>query len=378
MLFRVYPRGESEEGSSGLPDKSIVGIGLLLGALPAVLTFASAKHWFPYYSCMPAIGTSILLALPFRRANWRTAILAVAAFMILGVWYRGTNVGKITFPAEANFRTVSDCLQRIDRDMRTLHPTFPDSSRIYLSVQTPTEAGAHVHLLHGQVMRTWYLNKTLVTLPAEYQDTTRWPRHLFWITATCDVFEVTLPDLTARTVGPQPDQLAYQKALRSYAMGAWAVGDVERAVAVLLNMEERSELSWDFDRRLAAALLLASGREAEARVVLTNFPRPGRAQALDGVSAVLTPELPRPGLDAAAFVVFGLKPNDAEAVRYLMFHFSDRTLLKKTKRMAERLLELRPGDQEAIAMLDALDRVPKWESVLVEPEGWKPPLRDGY
>jgi hypothetical protein len=166
--------------------------------------------------------------------------------------------------------------------------------------------------------------------------------------------------------------------MRSYALGAWAAGDVDRAVNALLNMREVDRLSWDFDRRLAAATLLASGRPTEAAVLLKQLPALGREQALNGVCAALTPVMPRPGLYDAAFRVFGLDPGDAEANRYLMFYFSDKVLLDKAKRMAERLLALRPGDEEATAMLDAISKVPEWESVLVPVEGQTPSFRGGY
>ena len=371
-LYRYAPQGD-EKGMSGLlSDRGVLVIGALFGILPAILTVISAKHWFPYYSCIPAMGTSILLALPLRKMRWRPALIAAAVFLTLGVWYRGTNAGMITLPAEANFRAMSNRLQAIDAGIRKLHPQFPDSARIYLSVQDSVETGVHVHLMHAQAMRTWYKNNTLLTMPAEYQDNTQWPKYLFGITSRCHVFEIDLSDLHVRSLGALPSTLAYQKALRSYAMGAWAAGDTDRAIAVLRSMQEPDAISWDFDRRLTAALLLASGRVDESRVVLRGFPRPGRAQALDGVCAILTPVLPRPGLDAPALLVFGLRADDAEAFRYLMFYFSDRSLLEKTKRMAERLLELRPGDDEALAMLDALNKVPQWEAVLVGPEGWEP------
>jgi uncharacterized protein with von Willebrand factor type A (vWA) domain len=149
-------------------------------------------------------------------------------------------------------------------------------------------------------------------------------------------------------------------------------------VNALLNMQEIDRLSWDFDRRLAAATLLASGRPTEAAALLKQLSALGREQALDGVCAALTPGLPRPGLYDAAFQVFGLDPSDAEAYRYLMFYFSDKVLLEKAKRMAERLLALRPGDEDATAMLDAIGKVPKWESVLVPITGWTRPVSGVY
>jgi hypothetical protein len=91
---------------------------------------------------------------------------------------------------------------------------------------------------------------------------------------------------------------------------------------------------------------------------------------LGAVSAALTPELPRPGLDDAAFRAFGLSTGDVGAYSDLMFYFSDKVLLRKAKRMAERVLALEPADEDARAMLDALAKVPKWEAVMVPAEGW--------
>ena len=66
--------------------RTIVWTGVLAGLLPGVLTVISAKHWFPYYACMPAIGTSMLLALPLRRKRWFVGMAAVAVFLVLGIW----------------------------------------------------------------------------------------------------------------------------------------------------------------------------------------------------------------------------------------------------------------------------------------------------
>jgi len=378
LLPWIDRKGKQSPIEHSLPDRTIVWIGILAGVVPAVLTVASAKHWFPYYACLPAIGTSILLALPFRRASWRAAFVPAALFLVLGAWYRGTDAGKATLPAEANFRIASACLRNVEVAFRKLHPQLPDSARVYVTGQMPEETGMSVHLVGIQAMRTWYQNSTLVTMPAEYQDSTRWPRYMFWLNPACQVFEIRLPELRVRSPGPKPDYQEYQRAVRSYALGAWAAGDVDRAVNALLNMQEADRLSWDFDRRLAAATLLASGRPTDAAGLLKSLPALGRGQALDGVCAALTPGLPRAGLYDAAFRVFGLDPGDAEANRYLMFYFSDRVLLEKAKRMAERLLVLRPGDEEATAMLDAISKVPKWEAVLVPAEGQMPSFGGAY
>jgi tetratricopeptide (TPR) repeat protein len=377
MLFKLSPR-EPPDTAPEWPEGRVLWIGILIGILPATLTFTLAKHWFPYYASMPAIGTSILLALLVRRLPSNAHLVLVGSFLVLGIWYRGTTVGKISMPAEANFRASSKRLQTIERELRTLHPEFPESARIYLNVQMPLEAEVHMQLMQDHALRTWYDNHSLVALPVEYQDKSSWPTYLFVITSECNVFEITLPGLRVRSPGPKPDYLAYQKALRSYAMGAWASGDTDRAIAVLLNMQESDQLSWDFDRRMTCALLFASGRDTEANRLLASLPKVPREQAIDGVRAILSPELPRPGLDDGAFQAFGLDRSDAEAYRDLMLSFSDMVKLEKAKRMAERLLELKPEDPDALAMLEAIRNAPSWEPVVVLPKEWTPIFQRVY
>lgn len=364
--------------SSEASTRPILWTGLLTGLLPGVLTVVSAKHWFPYYACMPAIGTSMMLALLLRRQSWFVGMAGLSVFLALGIWYRGTDLGKVTLPAEANFRVASLCYKSVERDFHRLHPQFPESARVYLSIEAPSGAGLHTHLFHGQVLRTWYRNGSVATLPAEYQDNGPWKSYLFWVTSDCHVFEVALPDLRVRTTGPRPNYASYQKVLRAYAMGAWAAGDPDRGARILEGVQEIDRSSWEFDRRLAAAFFYASGRDADGDKLLSGLRPLARSDAIGAIAAALTPELPRPGLDDAAFRAFGVSTQDTTAYASLMFYFSDGVLLRKAKRMAERILALDPTDEDAKAMLDAIAKVPEWEAVLVPAEGWGNRLDRAY
>ena len=99
-----------------------------------------------------------------------------------------------------------------------------------------------------------------------------------------------------------------------------------------------------------------------------------RNAALQAIAAILGPDLPGVILDEAAFRVFGVSEQDPEAYRFLMLYFSDRVLLRQSRRMADRLLSLRPGDEQASAMIEAIKRVPNWEQVVVPIEGAVFPL----
>lgn len=371
-------RGGARPDPPRASDRTILRTAVLTGILPAILTVASAKHWFPYYACLPAIGTSMLLALPLRRSRWPVGMAVIGVFLVLGAWYRGTDAGKTTLPAEANFRAASLCYQRVDAGIHRLRPQFPESARVYFTIEASLDTGLHGHLLHGQVLRTWYRNESITSLPAEYQERGPWPEYLFWVNPACEVFEITVPDLRVRSGGPRPNYISYQKTLRSYALGAWASGDADRGVMLLQGMQEVDHRSWEFDRRLAAMLLFASGRVGEAERLLRGLPPLSREDALGAVSAALTPELPRPGMDDAAFRAFGLSTGDVGAYSDLMFYFSEKVLLRKAKRMAERVLALEPADEDARTMLDAIAKVPKWEAVMVPAEGWGERFEQAY
>jgi len=182
------------------------------------------------------------------------------------------------------------------------------------------------------------------------------------------VFEIRLPSLQVRSPGPRPNYLDYQMAVRSYAYGLFGAGEVDRAAATLVSMQEADSTTWAFDRRLAATMLYAAGRPEEAMKLCKGLPSMGRDAALHATAAVLGPEVPGVILDQAAFRAFGVSEEDPEAYRFLMLYFSDQVQLPQAKRMAERLISLRPGDEQASAMIEAIQRVPKWEQPVIPVE----------
>jgi hypothetical protein len=351
-------------------DRSVLWIGILIAGIPALLTMVSVKRAFPYYACIPALGTSMLLAYVLQKAQGKVATAVLVLFMVVGIWYRGADTRRATYPSEGDFRIATHYLDKVQAQFHRLLPQFPESARVYLTIETPAAAGVHLNLYEVQALRTWYRQESITTVPAEYQQGGPWPEYLFWITAGADVCEITLPSLGVRSPGPRPSYESYQRSIRSYALGAWAAGDTDRGVALLTHIQEVDSLSWEFDRRLAATVLFASARDREAEKLLQGLPTLPYEDRLGGVSAALTPELPRPGLDDAAFRAFGLGVQDTTAYSELMFYFSDKALLRKAKRMAGRVLALDPTDEDAKTMLDAIAKAPQWEPVMVPAEGW--------
>jgi hypothetical protein len=349
---RTGASSRNREGSS-----RILLVGAAIGVIPAILTAVIAKHWWPYYACFPAIGTSILLSVGALKTGERYALPLVGMFLLLGVWARGTETAGRSTAAEQSFRRVGSYLQRIAAQLHQLHPSFPDSSRLYMTVNMSEGMSIQYHLFSLQAPRVWYWNRTLLTDDPGRLHPGNGREYLFSVTPECQIYEIELPGLTINSLGARPDYREYQSAVRSFAYGlaAQGRGSTDRAVDILLRMKEPDSLAWAFDRRLAATFLFASDREHDARVLCGNLPELSRRNALDAVAAVLGPELPGLRLDNAAFRAYGIPQDDDESYRFLMGQFSAREQLPQTRRMADRLLVLIPGDGEASAMIEALD-----------------------
>jgi hypothetical protein len=281
-----------------------------------------------------------------------------------------------TMPTERNFRVISPSLERVEGQLKSLHPSLPDHTRLWVTVQmnvnTPLAQVVREHLIDAQAARAWYWNPTLATY--DLQDFRRrpGPSYFFWVNRSGDLFEILYPTLIPRSAGPPVDPLEYQVGLRNLAFGLYGAGDVNDAVAILLRLPAAERRIVDFDRRLAAMLLFASGRDAEAeRLRRATAPLP-REDAVGALAAALGPTIPGVDRDAAGFRAFDVPSDEPEVYRALMNIYSDQALIPQTERMAQRLLALKPGDEEAEAMIEAVKAVPKWEQVLVPVEVEKP------
>lgn len=354
-------RSGSPTGRAMLSRSRPLVFGALFGVLPAILTAASSKHWFPYYACLPAIGTSVILAVLLQRVGSQTAAWATVAFLILGVWFRGLEFGTRATPMEQNFRITSANLRKIEDGLKRLHPAFSDSVRLWVTVQTSYDLAIQSYLFSRQAARVWYANPTLVTENLGRLRADSRLEYFLGVTPTCGVFEIRLADLTARSTGTQLGVQDYQNAIRSYAYALLGTGQVDRATGVLLAMKEPESTTQALDRRLAATMLYAKGRSAEAAALCASLPPLDREAALQEIAAALRTDVAGVALDEAAFKAFGWPEDDPEAYRSLMRYFSSQVLLPQAQRMAERLLVLRPGDEQALAMLEAIRALPAWE-----------------
>jgi hypothetical protein len=173
-----------------------------------------------------------------------------------------------------------------------------------------------------------------------------------------DVFEIDLATLTPRgTGGPIPRE-EFLRTLRYYARGLAAGGETNRALQVLLSVEEPDKSSWALDRRLAAMFLFYAGHDAQAAQLLHYVPRVRRDNALKIVARLLTDPPPGPSWDDAALRAFDIDPNDPDACRYLMRYFEGLDRRADATRFAVRLLAKIPTDSDAQTTIVRLKEIP--------------------
>jgi hypothetical protein len=166
-----------------------------------------------------------------------------------------------------------------------------------------------------------------------------------------NVFEIDPRTLAPRGLGPLPDAFGYQKTLRTFALGRAAAGDTDGAVRILTSMLGRPREVEIFDRRAAGAILIASGRIADAERLLQNVPSFDGVTTLQAIFAMLAEPVPGIDLDSAAMEAFGISGGDVEVNRMLMQAYDAGGFADSAVRFALRVQQLAPNDPEASRVL---------------------------
>lgn len=214
----------------------------------------------------------------------------------------------------------------------------------------------HTHLYTFQVLRQWYRDRSIEVIRPELRKGEGRPELLFWIDRETQLFQIDLRTFHPRSVTTEANPLTYLGVLRSYARGLAESGELDRAVWILLNMPKVSaEYRW-LDRRLAASYLLAFGRSREALQIVQDAPPLDRSSAISIAVEFLAQPTRVPRYDRATLVAFDLDYGDAADVAAVMGRLSETKSLA-APRFAVRLLELRPGDVRALALLKAYEAV---------------------
>jgi hypothetical protein len=106
-----------------------------------------------------------------------------------------------------------------------------------------------------------------------------------------------------------------------------------------------------YDRRAAAALLYAAGKDSDAERLLREVPTFTRAGSIGAVLGILAESTPGLDLDDAAMRAFGLSPADLAANQDLMMGFDHFGYSDAAVRFARRTLALNPLDPDAQRLL---------------------------
>ena len=342
--LRISARADFD-GSVEAPisKRRLAFLALLMTIPTLLLTSVVVRHWFPYYAVIGGIGSAFLLALVLSRAPVWAAAMAITCLLFMGVWSRTLEVDP-DLPSEQNFRTASEVLGRIREGFHKLRPTLPLHSQVVVSVQARGSGGAYWQTYVLQPLQVWYEDPTLQTVRPEARTATTGPEFLFLITPGLDVVEIDPQTLSARSSGEDPDYAYCERAVRAYALGLFGSGEADRAAQLLIGMPELSANMENAHHRLAAALLLASGRKAEADSVLRALPPVSREYALSTLTAFLAEPLRGSPIDSFALATFGIADDDDSADRHLMEWFEREKYHASALRFAERLGRKHPED----------------------------------
>lgn len=325
---------------------SILGLGILAGSV--------LRHWAPYQAVLPAVGLAMVAGAVVPRLGVGYRWLILAGYLWLGVLARSMPMAP-TVTTEPNLRASGAALSAIERGFKLLRPSFPSNSNILVSAQFGGPTAPYYQLYRFQPLRVWYWDASLFVLHPHGSRKGADRDLLFWITPAYQVFEIDLKTFRPRTTGPRPEPSSYQKALRRYAVGLAASGRVSEGVWILTNLNSSDPVLRVYDWRLAGALLIAAGKEAEASEVLRDLPMPPRETALDLIMTTLAESVPTLDLDDAVMRAFGISPRDAAANRSLMRGFERYRLMEASARFARRVLALTPSDRDAHRILRAAE-----------------------
>ncbi len=347
LLIREIHREPQFVEERSVPFSRLILLGAALATGPLILTSTMIRGWAPYYVGFPAIGFCLMAAALLARFPERTQIVAFGIFLALGVWSRG-ELKDPEETSEGNFRVVSDALRQVETGFRRLYPSFPQDTRILLSVQAHGKGGIYTHLYVFQTLRIWYRDRSLRTIRPEARTPYTGPEVFAVIGPDRDIIDIDPRTLFARSASRRdPDYHVCETAVRAYAMGLAGSGETDAAVTTLLHMPEINPGLQSVHRRMAAMFLLDENRQLEAKAILDSTVVLPRGVALADVQAVLAEQPPKKVYDDLALLAFGISENDTTSMRQLMQWFADNHYAEVAIRFARRVEGLVPGDTGA-------------------------------
>lgn len=368
-LAAPQPASEPREAERASPRRLQL-VAVLLALLPILLPSILVRPWATYFAAIAVPGVALLAAPRLARLAPRAAAALLAAYMLLGVWSRGMDAeGNGRVLTEERFADASRATRTVRDRFRALVPEMPVGARVLLSVAGTWTLGLHQSLQDGQALRHWYGDPTLFTAPPEWKRGAVPPGSptargtgssgpsssvelLFRVTPDLQVLQIDPTTSRFRSEGDYPDREEIAKPIRSFARGLAASGSTDPAVWILERMATADSARLrSYDLRLAAQILMAAGREAEAMHHLRVAPPVPRWVALDMAGKVYAEPTYHPPLDSLAFWPFGVSWEDAGALRYIIGQYRLGGYHGPARALARKLLRLAPGDSLAVATL---------------------------
>lgn len=347
------------EPSRDVTDRPAAGRIALLGAAlaipPLVMTSTIISSWAPYYAAFPMIGLSLLAALLLERVPAAPRAAVIAAYLALGIWARASDLDSLHV-TERLLRPSSASMRRVEAEFRKLAPRIPSGTDVIISVQAAGTPRVYAQMYLYEPIRLWYQDPTLhMVKPIRYHPSDR-PMLLAVIGPDLDVVFVDLDTFATHSAsGRTPAYETCEKALRALAVGVGGAGYAEQGAGLLLRIPNVDADSKSIHWRTAAMLLLAAGRSATGDSLIAAAPPMERWVSLINLHAILAEQPPVVVYDAAALHAFGIRPDDADALRDLSGWLSRLGYAEPARRLALRLLAIRPRDPSGLRALAVAD-----------------------
>ena len=143
LVAFARPRGGGEarrEEEGPVPILRLSALAALLALPPLLVTATMVRYWSPYFAVPAALGSSMVLGTALSRRSNATAGLALAFFLVMGVWCRGLDNSPSGW-TERGLEASSRLMRELESGFRALHPTFPPGSQLLLSTQPRYHCG---------------------------------------------------------------------------------------------------------------------------------------------------------------------------------------------------------------------------------------------
>jgi hypothetical protein len=332
-----------------------VMVGALMAVGPFLLTSATLLKWSPYYAAFPALGTSIAVGAWLRGRSRLKSTAMIAVFLALGLVSR-TSESKTAILTENDIRISSDAHQLFNANLRKVLPIVPHGAQLLFSIQAKGRARIY-HSIHDYKMpQLLYRDRTLTVRKPEEREAMDGPEFLLAVYKDLDIISVDpISFAVASASGETPSYHTVEHALRTYAVGLANTGRIDDGASLLVRMPD-ADLGYEtLHHRMAAMVLLAAGRETDARRLATGVPQPSRRWVMETIPAILAQQPPEGPFDASGLRAFGIDSTDVDAIRELARVYLTQRLADPAGRFGRRLLILAPGDSVGLAAVAVSD-----------------------